>query len=108
MAESEQTLNPWMPAEQNPRIEIQTISDRQGKQPQQLNKLSDEKLGIGERAFSAAGAAFLSAIIVNPLDVVKVTRLSSLFISYLGTLFGSCESEVKKDTKFLGFTILLD
>lgn len=28
-------------------------------------------LGFRERAFSAAGAAFLSAIIVNPLDVVE-------------------------------------
>ncbi|KAF3432877.1 hypothetical protein FNV43_RR23979 [Rhamnella rubrinervis] len=80
MVESEQTLNPWMPAEQNPRIKIQTleatISDTEGILPRQLNKLSDEKLGIGERAFSAAGAAFLSAVIVNPLDVVK-TRLQA-------------------------------
>ncbi|XP_022958646.1 mitochondrial carrier protein MTM1-like isoform X1 [Cucurbita moschata] len=35
-----------------------------------------EKLGVVERAASAAGAAFLSAIIVNPLDVVK-TRLQA-------------------------------
>ncbi|KAL6581457.1 Carrier protein, mitochondrial [Orobanche minor] len=37
---------------------------------------SDEKLGVSERALSAAGAAFLSAILVNPLDVVK-TRLQA-------------------------------
>ena len=33
---------------------------------------TDGSLGVGERVVSAAGAAFLSAIIVNPLDVVKV------------------------------------
>lgn len=39
----------------------------------------DGKLGVGERAFSAAGAAFLSAIIVNPLDVAKV-KIPLLFL----------------------------
>ncbi|XP_027350182.1 mitochondrial carrier protein MTM1 isoform X2 [Abrus precatorius] len=42
--------------------------------PTQSN--SDTQLSIGERAFSAAGAAVLSAIIVNPLDVAK-TRLQA-------------------------------
>ncbi|KAH0902532.1 hypothetical protein HID58_042035, partial [Brassica napus] len=42
----------------------------------QLEKGSTvEKLGLTERVFSAAGAAFLSAVILNPLDVVKVGDL---------------------------------
>lgn len=43
--------------------------------PRHSNCKSDWKLGLAERAFSAAGAAFLSAIIVNPLDVVKVITM---------------------------------
>lgn len=34
--------------------------------------LADVDLGFGERALAAAGAAALSAVIVNPLDVAKV------------------------------------
>ncbi|OEL18705.1 Mitochondrial carrier protein MTM1 [Dichanthelium oligosanthes] len=37
---------------------------------------ADQELGMLERALSAAGAAFISAIIVNPLDVAK-TRLQA-------------------------------
>lgn len=34
--------------------------------------LADVDLGFGQRAFAAAGAAAISAVIVNPLDVAKV------------------------------------
>ncbi|KAG5044467.1 hypothetical protein JHK87_008382 [Glycine soja] len=39
--------------------------------PTHTNTNSDTQLRIQERALSAAGAAFVSAIIVNPLDVAK-------------------------------------
>lgn len=45
--------------------------------PQGPSPSSDGQLGFAERAVSAAGAAFLSAVLVNPLDVVKVFMLNT-------------------------------
>ncbi|KAK9914414.1 hypothetical protein M0R45_038195 [Rubus argutus] len=95
MVELERAQNPWVSAAQTDRVQIDgrelsmmpelTVLDRgdagfSAAQPGSLSykstAKSDWKLGVAERAFSAAGAAFLSAIIVNPLDVAK-TRLQA-------------------------------
>lgn len=73
MADSERIQNPWMASEQT-AIEMNADSRECSSlpHPPPLKLSNSDQLGIGARAFSAAGAAFLSAIIVNPLDVAKV------------------------------------
>lgn len=70
---SKNGLPTWMSAAT--RLDFDNISrpsnagDSDGASP---GGSPDSGLGLGERALSAAGAAFISAIIVNPLDVAKV------------------------------------
>lgn len=110
MVELERAQNPWMSTEQTQRVGIDgtdlsspesTTMDRDGvefsaAQPpsSSYNNTSDWQLGVAERALSAAGAAFLSAIIVNPLDVVKVRA----FVSS-SALFGFRRSERERKSK---------
>lgn len=97
--------NPWVSSEQQiDRVEIDgkdlsiimpelSVLDRgdagfeaaAAKRPdgERCKTTSDWKLGVAERAFSAAGAAFLSAIIVNPLDVAKVCFRFLVLLSFL-------------------------
>lgn len=107
--EAERTRNPWVGTPQNSGVLIKNGHDLSlvmihdddnddgaaergfsyAAQPHQPNPTTtttpDGKLGLGERAFSAAGAAFLSAIIVNPLDVVKVIfTFLCCFVCFLG------------------------
>lgn len=82
MVDSEGSQNSWVNTmdghdSASPESTIEMMEELGFGAPQTLrskNGGSDGSLGIGERAFSAAGAAFLSAIIVNPLDVAKVRK----------------------------------
>ncbi|XP_034904842.1 uncharacterized protein [Populus alba] len=51
---------------------------------------SDFELGFGGRAFAAAGAAVLSAVIVNPLDVAKTrSQAKAAGVPYQGLSSGT-------------------
>lgn len=56
---------------------------------------SDSKMAFAERAISAAGAALVSSIIVNPLDVAKVMCPRVLFVVPNLWLFFSSWPEFK-------------
>ena len=82
MVGSRQNLPSWISAAAVNRVDfegnVSSMSETMLKEGSSSSSSSSEKglsdvnLGFGERAFSAAGAAVLSAILVNPLDVAKV------------------------------------
>lgn len=87
MVGSRQSIPSWISAAAN-RVDFDgntstMLKDgRDGSSSEHYKPLSDVNLGFGERALSAAGAAVLSAILVNPLDIAKVFFFSQLFAEF--------------------------
>lgn len=84
MVASRHGLPSWMRSTAASRVDFEGNVDtifreqqqKKEKQQSQSVPIPDANLSFGERALSAAGAAFVSAILVNPLDVAK-TRLQA-------------------------------
>ena len=92
-----QSQNLWL----NTAAQSSSIVDIEAFQPQEhqlqhSTTISDGKLDFFERAFSAAGAAVFSAILVNPLDVAKVPVLCMLYS------FNSCISHLVTENPVTG------
>lgn len=90
MAGSRQGIPSWISAAAATRVDFDgsvsdAMSDQQQQQqhqqrhPQRSKGMADSDLGFAERSLSAAGAAVLSAFLVNPLDIAKVISCKLLF-----------------------------
>lgn len=73
---TKQGLSSWIGAATATRTSVEfdkNVAVSGGDSPSHSDNFTDVNMGFGDRAMSAAGAAVLSAILVNPLDVAKVT-----------------------------------
>ena len=81
MVGSRQSVPSWISAATT-RVDfegnVSSMTSSSSEQHHYEKALPDFNLGFGERAFSAAGAAAISAILVNPLDIAKVFFSSSV------------------------------
>nr|XP_010326833.1 mitochondrial carrier protein MTM1 [Solanum lycopersicum] len=76
---TKQGLSSWIGAATATRTSVEfdkNVAVSGGDSPSHSDNFTDVNMGFGDRAMSAAGAAVLSAILVNPLDVAK-TRLQA-------------------------------
>jgi hypothetical protein len=55
------------------RLRLFLGSSREDSGSMEMEEVPSKSIDMKERAVSAAGAAFISAVIVNPLDVAKVS-----------------------------------
>ncbi|KAL0397976.1 UNVERIFIED_CONTAM: Mitochondrial carrier protein MTM1 [Sesamum calycinum] len=108
---SRQGLSSWMgvaTATRKVELDKNMVKDESWKKESSKSQISHVDLSFGERAFSAGAAAFISAVIVNPLDVAK-TRLQAQAagVPYDGSQVGCSETSTKISCMFTQYLTVI-